>query len=219
MSPARRAHPTRRHGQTRKWIFIGSALLLVVTLATAAYFLRPIAIDAVNTGPNEPAGFTTLKNHYISVMQNLNATQTKATMQTQLDPKFNQTDLFTWEHGKLTFVQNPTWYEDPTQILGSGKGICVQWSIVYVSACLALNQPSRLVVAVDTSTWHYIHMWTEDYYNGSWVHVDPSDSVWNNPSRYLSWDWGKALGGQVRVYAFTDSGYVDVTQSYMPQAT
>jgi transglutaminase-like putative cysteine protease len=153
-------------------------------------------------------------------MQNLNSTQTKTTLAAQLDPKFNQTDLFTWEHNKLTFVQDTAgFFEDPLQILNSGKGICVQWSIVYISACLALNQPSRLVVAVDTSTWSYIHTWAEDYYHGGWVHVDPSDSAWDNPTRYLSWDWGKALGGQVSVYAFTDSGYVDVTQSYMPQST
>ena len=34
----------------------------------------------------------------------------------------------------------------PTRILNSGDGICVQRSIVYVSACLALGYPSRLVV-------------------------------------------------------------------------
>ena len=83
-----------------------------------------------------------------------------------------------------------------------------------MSACLSLGYQSRLVVAVDSSSWTFIHTWAEDYYNGNWVHVDPSDSVWNNPSRYLSWDWGKYLGSQVRVYAFEDGSFQDVTASY-----
>jgi len=29
------------------------------------------------------------------------------------------------------------------------------------------------VVAVDTSSWSFIHTWAEDYYGGNWVHVDP----------------------------------------------
>jgi transglutaminase-like putative cysteine protease len=208
MSPVRRARPAHHYRQTHKWLIAAFALVIVAVLVAAAFLWNSI--------PTEPAGFTTLKNHYISLMQNLNSTQTKTEMAAQLNPKYNQTDLFTWEHSKLTFVQDPAWTEDAFQILSSGKGICVQWSIVYVSACLALHMQSRLVVAVDTSTWTFIHTWAEDYYNGSWVHVDPSDSVWNDPSRYLGWDWGQAIGGQVRVYAFTDNGYVDVTQSYMP---
>jgi hypothetical protein len=214
MCPNRRVHAARHHRRTHICSLIVYAIIIVGVLIAAA-FLWNFTQPPANMEAIEPAGFTALKNHYISLMQNLNSTQTKTMMTAQLDPKYNQTDLFTWEHSKLTFAQDSTWLEDPAQILSSGKGICVQWSIVYISACLALNQPSRLVVAVDTSTWKFIHTWAEDYYNDGWVHVDPSDSVWNNPSRYLSWDWGKALGGQVRVYAFTDSGYVDVTSGYV----
>jgi transglutaminase-like putative cysteine protease len=146
-------------------------------------------------------------------MKNLNSTQTKAEMTSQLNPSYNQTDLFTWEASKLTFNQSQTgWYEDPLQILNDGKGICVQWSIVYVSACLALGYQSRLVVAADTN-WNFIHVWAEDYYNGSWVHVDPSDKVWNDPSRYQSWGWGN-IGTDVKIYAFEDGTFQDVTSTY-----
>jgi hypothetical protein len=216
MSPARRVRAAKRHRQTRRWLLIASALVIIAALVAVAFLWNPTQAPTNNV-PEEPAGFTTLKNNYISIMQNLNSTQTKTTMAAQLNPNDNQTDLFTWEHSKLTFVQDPAGFEDPFQILSSGKGICVQWSIVYVSACLALNHPCRLVVAMDTSTWNFIHTWAEDFYNGNWLHVDPSDSVWNNPSRYLSWDWGSGIGGQVKIYAFTDSSYVDVTQNYMPQ--
>jgi transglutaminase-like putative cysteine protease len=149
-------------------------------------------------------------------MKSLNSTQTKTQMAALLIPSYNQTDLFAWEVSKLTFNQSQTgWYENPFQILNDGKGICVQWSVVYVSACLALGYPSRFVVAVNTATWSFIHTWAEDYYNGAWVHVDPSDRVWNDPSHYQSWDWG-AWGSQVKVYAFTDSGFQEVTSTYAP---
>ena len=49
--------------------------------------------------------------------------------------------------------------------------------------------------------------------NGTWVHVDPSDKVWNNPSRYQSWDWGSAIGSDVKIYAFEDGTFQDVTSN------
>jgi hypothetical protein len=84
-----------------------------------------------------------------------------------------------------------------------------------VSACLSLGYQSRFVAAVNTATWAFIHTWEEDYYNGTWVHVDPSDAVWNNPSRYQTWNWG-TFGTQVKVYAFTDGSYQDVIATYAP---
>jgi hypothetical protein len=214
MNPVRKASPTRRHRQRQitRWIVVVSVLFLIAMLCSVAYILYPTNSKPAN---NEPEGFKTLTADYLGVMKNLNSSQTKTKMASLLDPKYNQTDLFTWEQGKLTFVQDPAgWFEDPTQILDSGKGICVQWSIVYVSACLSLGYQSRLVVAVDTTSWSFIHTWAEDYYNGSWVHVDPSDKVWNNPSRYQSWDWGKNIGLTVRVYAFEDGSFQDVTFTY-----
>ena len=164
---------------------------------------------------NEPPGFEAFTDHYLGIMKNLNSSETKVKIASQLDPKYNQTDLFTWEQSRLTFAQDPAgWFEDPTEILNSGKGICAQFSIVYVSSCLALGYQSRLVVAADTTTWTFIHVWAEDYFYGSWIHVDPSDKVWNNPSRYQSWDWGKGIGSQVKIYAFEDGRFQEVTSSY-----
>jgi hypothetical protein len=212
MSPARKVRATRRHRQTRRWIVAVSVLLIIATLLTVAYLWYPKnESNAVN---NDPA-FKAFTDHYLGIMKNLNSSETKAKMASQLDPSCNQTDLFAWEQSKLTFTQDPAgWFEDPTQILNSGKGICVQFSIVYVSACLALGYQSRLVVAADTTGWSFIHVWAEDYYNGTWVHVDPSDRVWNNPSRYQSWDWGSAIGSDVKIYAFEDGTFQDVTPTY-----
>jgi transglutaminase-like putative cysteine protease len=223
MSPNRKARP-RRHSQTRKWIIAVSALLLIAMLFAVAYFLYPTNSQPANNQPvapvnNEPAGLKTLTANYLSVMANLNSSTTKTKMASLLNPNYNQTDLFAWEKSKLTFASDQKgWYDDPTQILSSGDGICEQWSDVYVSACLALGYQSRLVVAVDTSSWSFIHVWAEDYYHGSWVHVDPSDSVWNYPSRYQSWDWGKSLGSGVNVYAFEDGNFQEVTSTYAPHS-
>lgn len=203
----------RSKSQTRKWVITASTLLLIIILIAVACFWYPR--NTANSLQNEPAGFKAFTDHYLEVMKNLNSAQTKAKMAAQLNPSYNQTDLFNWEQSRLTFANDPTgWYEDPIQILNSGMGICMQWSIVYVSACLALGYQSRLVVAVDTSTWTFIHAWAEDYYKGTWVHVDPSDRVWNNPSRYQSWDWGPYIGTQVQIYAFQNGKYQDVTQTY-----
>ncbi|HUK84689.1 MAG TPA: transglutaminase-like domain-containing protein [Candidatus Acidoferrum sp.] len=199
--------------ETRKWIFAISAFILIVTILTIALLFNP-AINKANIVDTDPA-FKTFTDHYLSIMKNLNSSATRSQMALQLNPNYNQTDLFTWQQSKMIFAQDPTgFYEDRFQILASGKGICVQWSIVYVSACLALGYQSRLVVAVDISSWSFIHTWAEDYYNGTWVHVDPSDKVWNNPLRYQSWSWGSAIGSQVKIFAFEDGTYKDVTATY-----
>ncbi len=207
MTPARKARSIKKRNRPRRWAILVSVLILFVTLIGIIYYWWP-------PSKSEPEGFTTFKNHYLDVMENLNSSQTKAKIRLQLDPTHNQTDLFAWEQSRLTFAQDTVWSEDPLEILESGKGICSQFSIVYVSACLALNYESRLVVATDTSNWNMIHVWAEDYCNGTWVHVDPSDKVWNNPSRYLSWDWGKGIGSNVKIYAFEDGRYEDVTPNY-----
>ena len=212
MNPVRRVHATRKRSHTRRWAVLVSVLFLFVTLFAIVYFGYP--------AKNEPTGFTAFTNHYLTVMKNLNASETKAKIAPQLDPTHNQTDLFAWEQSRLTFAQDTTgWFEDPIEILDSGKGICVQFSIVYVSACLANGYQSRLVVATDTSTWNFIHVWAEDYFNGSWVHVDPSDKVWNNPSKYQSWEWGNGIGSNVKIYAFEDGWFEEVTSNYGPHSS
>ncbi len=211
MSPKTQAK--KRHRQTRKWIIVSVILVLAVTLLIVAFSQHPTTIP--DKLPVEPEGFTTLTNHYLTIMHNLNSSETKTKIATRINADYNQTQLFAWEQSKLTFQQDQSgWHEDPIEILDSGKGICVQYSVVYVSACLARGYQSRLVVAVDTGSWSFIHTWAEDYYNGSWVHTDPSDSIWNYPTKYQSWDWGAGIGSTVRIYAFMDGSYEDVTSVY-----
>jgi hypothetical protein len=204
MTHVRKARATRRHRQTRRRTIIVSVLLILAGFFAILYFWFPMK--------NEQEGF---RDHYLGIMKNLNSSATKLTIATELDPRYNLTDLFAWEQSRLTFAQDPAgWFEDPVEILKSGKGICEQFSIVYVSACLALGYQSRLVVAVNTTNWNFIHVWAEDYFNGTWVHVDPSDQVWNKPSRYQDWDWGKSIGMGVKIYAFEDGKSEEVTSTY-----
>ncbi len=213
MNPTWKGHTSRRRKNTRKWIVALSAFILITAILTVTYVFYPTN-NKPNIADTDPV-FKAFTNHYLSIMKDLNSSETRSQLASSLNPSYNQTDLFTWQQSKMTFVQDSTgFFEDPFQILDTGKGICVQWSIVYVSACLALGYQSRLVVAADTASWSFIHVWAEDYYNGTWVHVDPSDKVWNNPLRYQSWPWGRAIGSQVKIFAFEDGTYKDVTATY-----
>ena len=224
MKPASKVKPAKNRKKNNRWLVVFYAVLLIAVLGTVTFFWYPSnnkpannpQSNALNNELNSmPAGFKPFAENYLGVVKNLNSSQTKAKMAALLNPSYNQTDLFAWEASKMTFADDPAGsFEDPFQILDSGDGICLQWSIVYVSACLALGYQSRLVVAVDTSTWTFIHVWAEDYYKESWVPVDPSDKAWNDPSTYLSWDWGPYIGSTVRIYAFEDGSFQDVTSTY-----
>jgi ABC-type sugar transport system permease subunit len=205
MRTARKMRAARKRRRTKRILITLTAIFVIASLFTGFYYWFRASYG------NQ--AFQSFTSHYMEIMSNLNSSDTKTAMNSELVGKPNFTDLFQWEHSKLTFGQDPG-SEDPVDILASGTGICEHFSIVYVSACLALGYQSRLVVAVNTSTWTFIHVWAEDYFNGNWIHVDPSDKVWNNPLRYLQWDWGKYIGANVRIYAFEDGNYTEVTPTY-----
>jgi hypothetical protein len=207
LRPVAKARLSRERKQRKRKLIIVSVLLFLVGLSVTLYFFA--------SQKNVSEGFQAFGDHYLGIMKNLNSTEVRSNMTSELHQEYNFTDLFAWEQAKLTFAVDPAgWLEDPLEILKSGRGICAQFSIVYVSACLALGYQSRLIVATNTTSWNLVHAWAEVYFNGSWVHVDPSDSVWNTPSRYQSWDWGKNIGQDIRVYAFEDGKCEDVTSRY-----
>lgn len=155
-------------------------------------------------------------NHYLDVMKNLNDAEMKNDIQSEIDKPYNLTELFQWEHERLEFVPlNETFdrQTDPKEILAFGKGRCEEFSIVYIAACLTLGYDARLVTSVDVRTWDGLHVWAEVKSDGSWIHVDPSDQVWNQTSYYETWGWGE-IGTTVRVYAFENGKYEDVSSRY-----
>jgi flagellar basal body-associated protein FliL len=98
MNSARKARRTKKHRQTRKWIASASVLLLVTIAAVVVFaFSAKNEPASVNNVPNEPTAVTAFKSHYLEIMANLNSAGTRAKMAAQLDPKYNQTDLFSWQ--------------------------------------------------------------------------------------------------------------------------
>jgi len=157
----------------------------------------------------------------LNTMKNLNSSETKTALRNMFDRDYNFTELYQWEHKNVKFVTSDETFErskDPLKILEIGKGKCQEFSILYVALCLAHNYQSRLVVAADVSNpiaWNYPHTWAEVRLDDCWRHVDPSDQVWNQASRYKSWSWGSEIGSKIRIYAFEDGRSVDVTQYYI----
>jgi hypothetical protein len=97
-----------------KKVIVISAMLLLAELFAIAYFSF--------SEKNEAGRFQVIRDHYLGVMKNLNSSKNKDDMTLELDRKSNITDLFAWEHGKLTFALDPAgWFEGPVEILRSGR--------------------------------------------------------------------------------------------------
>lgn len=152
---------------------------------------------------------TAFENHYLNIAKKLNGNESKTEVMSWFERNYNFTELYEWVHEKLEFVPTNETFErhtDPSEILESGKGRCEEFTILYVAACLAHGYQSRIIVAVDVSNPRSFighHVWTEVKLD-SWVHVDPSDRVWNKPYRYETWVWGEDIGSNVKIYAFED---------------
>jgi len=161
-----------------------------------------------------------VQDPYLKIMEKSNSLDYKTEIRSWFDRAYNFTDVYQWLHEKLEFVPVGVSFErheDPIEIAQSGKGRCGEFSILYVAACLAHGYQSRIVVAVDFSNplaLQYPHVWAEVKLD-RWVHVDPSDRVWDEPHRYLAWPWGKGIGSSVRVYAFEDGKCEEVTSNYI----
>lgn len=159
------------------------------------------------------------EDHYTSVAQKLNNAENRVEIRKWFSRNYNFTELFEWVHQNLKFVPPEEAFErntDPISIFESRRGRCEEFSILYVAASLANGYQSRIVVAVDEGNpraLNGLHVWAEVKLD-AWVHVDPSDRVWNQPYRYKVWFWGKDIGTSVRMYAFEDGICEDVTSNY-----
>lgn len=164
---------------------------------------------------------TSFENRYLNIMEKLNSTETKTVLRSKFDKDYNFTELYEWVNEQIRFVPfNETIehrYTDPFCILGYGKGRCGEFSILYVAVCLAHGYQGRLIVATNISdprNWYGEHVWAEVKLNNCWVHVDPSEQKWNETSIYETWPWGKDIGSKIKIYAFEDGKYEDVTLNY-----
>jgi len=136
---------------------------------------------------------------------------TNETLQEELRAKLNSTEysyleLLDWEHSRLNYTEeNIPRHDNPLEILALGKGRCGEFSILYNALSLALRYRARLAVDI-----YGDHVWTEVFLNGSWVHVDPTEKIVDDPLMYQR-DWHKEVE---LVCAFEGNLVLDVTKNY-----
>lgn len=166
------------------------------------------------------------ENYYLGIMKNLNADENKTSVKNWFERNYTFTELIGWVNNTLVFdetydVSQRHWSVDPATIKEIGMGGSVEFSILYVSACLAQGYESRIVVAVDVSNsnyWTDLHVWAEVKMCG-WIHVDPSRNMWANKLIYANGEWGDAIGSTVKIYAFDDGKCEDVTLNYLSRSS
>ena len=190
------------------------SLVLAVSVVSAGTYIWFIWLPQQNRALFE--------NHYLSIAKNMNRPESKTEVTSWFERDYNFTELYGWVHEKLEFVHfNETFerHTDPSEILGSGKGRCEEFSILYAAACLANGYQSRIVVAIDNRNPNNLigqHVWAEVKLDNRWVHVDPSEQRWNETNMYQTWEWGEEIGSKIAIYAFEEGGCEEVTLNYGP---
>ncbi|MDH5449270.1 MAG: transglutaminase-like domain-containing protein [Candidatus Bathyarchaeota archaeon] len=192
----------RQYHKTVKLMYLKMSLFVIVLIAS-------FAIGYTIGGQNRGVVYhehPTIKYHR-KVAQSL----TNDTLQKELRSRLNSTEyshleLLDWEHNRLNYTkENIPRHDNPLQILAFGKGRCGEFSILYNALCLACGYRARLIADI-----YGDHVWTEVFINGTWVHVDPTEKIVNDPLMYQT-DWDKEV---TVICAFEGSLVLDVTQNY-----
>lgn len=99
--------------------------------------------------------------------------------------------------------------------LSLALGRCGEFALLYNGLLLANNYRSRIVVDCSIATGNRKagdHVWNEVLINGMWLHVDPTERIFNSPDLYSNPNkWNKEVN---KVYAIEGNIVVDVTQTY-----
>jgi len=173
-----------------------------------------LVIEVVVYTENPISNWVTLervKKEQLEIMRHLNSSETRAKMRELFDRDYNYAELVTWVHEQLEFSDEKPKpiLKDPFEILTLGKGRCGEFSILYVSACLAHGYNARLVLILRGSD----HEWAEVEIDGEWIHVDPTDPPIvhiNEPGMYAERDKKMHL-----IVAFESNRYEIVTSKYI----
>lgn len=101
-------------------------------------------------------------------------------------------------------------YNDPVKLLETKKGRCGEWVncfMLLLQALLGTKGQVRYVWNLED------HVWCEYYSKAKdeWIHLDPCEGVYNEPSLYLD-NWGKKMSWCI---AFGDAYVMDVSNKYV----
>lgn len=153
--------------------------------------------------------------HHESVSLNLSSSDVILELKQMFPEKLNYTQLLAWESSRLNYIEGTieNRHTNPIEILEDGLGRCGEFSILYVSICLANDIPARLVTGLVVD-----HAWAEvnpSKDNKTWIHVEPTDScvriqkgeksiydnpaTVNNPSLYKAKNFQMVFAFQVTV--------------------
>lgn len=151
--------------------------------------------------------------HHESVLLSLSSNDIMTQIRQNFSEKLNYTELLAWESTRLTYTKEPIKNRttNPVEILKRGIGKCGEFSIVYVSICLANDIPARLVTgAVVDHAWAEVNPLKD---GRTWIHVEPTDScvriqkgeksiydspaTVNNPSLYKNKNFQMVLSFEV----------------------
>jgi transglutaminase-like putative cysteine protease len=179
------------------------ALLLITALI--------VSFAAGYTIGSQARGVVYYEHRNVAYHRKVAQSLTNETLQKELRAKLYSTEysyleLLDWEHSRLNYTEeNIPRHDNPLEILALGKGRCGEFSILYNALSVAFGYRARLIVDI-----YGDHVWAEVFLNGSWVHVDPTEKIVDDPLMYQR-DWHKEVK---LVCAFEGSLVLDVTKNY-----
>jgi hypothetical protein len=92
----------------------------------------------------------------------------------------------------------------PVEVLDSGKGECIEFSMLYVSMCRAAGVPARIVWGDGYFSKNFTgHVWAEFYDNEKWISVDMTKMITEHAGPAQS-----SLGPISDFFGFFDAGDV-----------
>lgn len=113
--------------------------------------------------------------HHEDVSLELSSSEVIICFEQHFPVKLNYTQLLEWESSRINYTRESIErHTNPIEILNYGLGRCGEFSILYVSICLANDIPARLVIDLVVD-----HVWAEvnpSKDGKTWVHVEPTDS-------------------------------------------
>ncbi len=149
-----------------------------------------------------------------TIAQNLQNPNEIQYFKTLLGKSYNYTELIVWENQNLIFYNKSDLQRnsDPLKIYQYGKGMCIEFAILYAELCISQGYRCRIVDNIFND-----HAFNEVLLtNGTWIRVDASlNSTGSRAVGYpMFFVKEKGWGAPILSLAFENSSIVDVTSTY-----